>query len=1103
MSSTNTEERKVGVKGRRVPGRPGRFDPSIPLHMTTRTRAKTNTVNATPSVNDSADDSESRRSSLDDARPTTSHSQISQASVNGALVPEIAETAATPETPVTVDQPTADDALTESAFKPLSPMQQTLMASRKRKRSSPTPPAFQNGLFLTPPRQLQPSTLDEEDIAEPVQTTLLSDREVSDTSSQSRQQMRDALTVDVPSVDATPAASADHSPASSLSVVEDESPTKHFGDDGDVVMRDDAAPVVEEDDEIEIGEDEELDDQAPLEAGGRPIRRFGKKRRRAAHPDLEVEVAMRRQLDVRKTFRTTVREMKALLAEIAQRNIDDLITKPACHVEATEHDGVQAGLDAALEERCAVVRTQQKLDKELLDRRLQDEKYKAHSMYRLRLEDAEDDLLDRVEREILEIARAARLQDTNGQLDTEDEDDMVPRPKRMAYRFQRGPALDPRYDSRSRPALEAEHALDDMVRRLGMQKMLAQLSEDERPTQLEAFAVMDRATRNATLARQQGIANTNTLAEAASEVERIASIPMVSNDQAHGLQLLGDLATRPSIFIPAQEAVRRKQATEMVVQQTPQHSMPHAIAPSTETPLIEFSASPRAQQFVRERIDAMGPPLRTPGQTSATIARTPDSHRSEPHAPSPADHVEQVNGLPPLAAKPAESEQQELIDGSSFHPSYDQFVDRQPEDRQERRDDHQADPPHTAPWPDSAPVLSGMPDRRAGSAEDRRSSDFRRGALLPFEGPASSMQPDHSPNIGRERASDQEQTPHGLLHGRPLERPTSPGAVDHRIHHPDLPAVSRPTLAIDTFGAPHSRRSSISLKQEARSDGSQMGDFPPERKPSVAQGKQGARYRKTNKEERGGESRRAHKNKVKSENKKQRQPSNGSSAFRGPSQGGPPSFAHSPEQQAPPQPHHWQSPATQQAAFSPHAPPANMPPHPHPFAPQYPGPHPQPMPFERQRQDYGSPHHQHRNSFPPPQPPPQGWSQPPPSPLYALPLAPQPPPPPPPGVPLDQYHGHHAFIPPPPPNHQPHYPMTPYQPQPPPVSYGSQYGGPTIAPATLDPRFHPPGYAPAPNHLPAFAQQQRHEERHRRRTQSDAHYDRRQWNEYQGPNGRR
>jgi hypothetical protein len=57
-----------------------------------------------------------------------------------------------------------------------------------------------------------------------------------------------------------------------------------------------------------------------------------------------------------------------------------------------------------------------------------------------------------------------------------------------------------------------------------------------------------------------------------------------------------------------------------------------------------------------------------------------------------------------------------------------------------------------------------------------------------------------------------------------------------------------------------------------------------------------------------------------------------------------------------------------------------------------------------------------------------------------------------------------------------------------PGSYGPQFGGPPIAPATPDSR-HPYGTGPpGGNHLPAFAQQQRNAEGSgsRRRTQSDA-----------------
>ncbi|KAK5120086.1 hypothetical protein LTR85_006567 [Meristemomyces frigidus] len=1062
--------------------------------MTTRGRAQRTTTNGSPSVNGSVDEYDSRRSSLDEARPTTSHSQISQASANGVQVPEIAETAATPEFQVDFAQSSADSKGTRSGTRALSPVQQKASSpSRKRKRSSPTPPAHQDELFVTPtPSQpFDDPTSDEEDAVEAIAPAMLSDREVSETSSESGDHVDEANAVATHSVDDTPAASVAVSPASSVSVSGDSAKAKHVGDITDTVMHMDGVEIPEDAEEVDEGDD--IDEQVRTDEDGKPTKRLGGKRRRGPHPNAEIEATMRRQLDLRRAYRTVARDLKVMLAELGQRTVTNVATNPKSCEEAAEYPEVKAGLDAALEKRRAVVRTQQTLDRKLLEQRLHDETQIANSTYRLQVADAQDAFFDRVEREMLGIARAAQLRATAAQLDTDDEDDdIVPRPKRMGYHWKRGGAIDPVYDSRSLPALQTEQGLNDMSKRLAMRKMLQELDDENEPASPEVFAVMDRATRDSALARHQEMVNAKTLVAAASEIERIASIPIIPNEQAIGLQLLGDLATRPSITVAAQEAVRAKLEPAFIGKQTPSRPVPPPIVPPPpETHPIEFNASPRAQQIFRERYDASMPPPRTPRQDDAAFAPSPEFQGRDRLVPSPSIRPERVNGLTPIAAKSSEDDQRARPHQSPLRPSKS---DRPFVPRPDRREDVRPPRLPQTNLPDRVQALTSVPDRRSRSIDGRYPYDTAYGAPSSKER-SDVKQPGARNDLWRRDVNHEEPLPHGLLNSRLNDRPASPGAVDQRTQRMHAPWVERPRPSIDPPHSPHSRKSSVSIKQEAPSEGSQGGDRPRPRDHQQAQAKHPGKWTKTNREERGGKPRRRRKNNT----MKERQESLGTPAFNRPSQAGAAPFARSPVQQAP-HPRPWQPPSIQQPAF-PLPPPPQMPPP--QFAPQYRGPPPQPYPFEPPRQDYdyAQQNNQHRNSYPPLQPPPApSWGHPPPSPLYALPSG-QRPPPPPPGVPPDQYHGHHAFAPPPAPQYYPHTP-TSTQPQSAPGSYGQQYGGPAIAPAAPDPRFHPPGFGPGPPRLPAFAQQQRNNEGQRRRTQSDAHHDRRQWTSYHGPGPR-
>ena len=65
-----------GVKGRRIPGRTGRFDPTIPLHMTIRRKAARSTPDTEMYPDDEYDHDESRRTSYDDISVATPNSRF-------------------------------------------------------------------------------------------------------------------------------------------------------------------------------------------------------------------------------------------------------------------------------------------------------------------------------------------------------------------------------------------------------------------------------------------------------------------------------------------------------------------------------------------------------------------------------------------------------------------------------------------------------------------------------------------------------------------------------------------------------------------------------------------------------------------------------------------------------------------------------------------------------------------------------------------------------------------------------------------------------------------------------------------------------------------
>ncbi|KAI7593474.1 hypothetical protein KC346_g15844, partial [Hortaea werneckii] len=887
MSPTAFSQRNAaGVKGKRVAGKPGRFDPSVPLHMTTRKRARKPSNDLSPSLNGSVWEDESTRSSLDDGRPSSSRSQMSQDSAE-LDVPEISRTAATPDITTSMDQSNAGDESFESPSKSQLPEQYRASPSRKRKRTTDSPPAPTNGNFVTTSTSQQDASpyevvSDAMDVDVPAH---MSEREVSDESTQTRDQNNDAV-IGVASVDATPIVSEAASPASSVSGDDDTSPQKQTHVEGEETF---LTPQENLADDVEDGEDEDdVDEQLQSGDESRPTRRPGGKRRRAVHPDDKVEMAMRRSLDIRKAYRNTVRDMKAVLADIAQRQMNNLNDSPTCHEESTEHEDVKGDLDEAYEKRCRLIRDQQRFNQQLLEQRLVDEKHVATKMLQLRLQDAEDAFLDRVERQLLEIGRAVRSTSSTIELDTDDEDDIIPRPKRMGYRFRRGSALDPAYQSRSLSALETESALDLMQRRLAMQRELENFREHGIPKQAAPFTVMERSVRDSANAKKDSVTILNTIVNAANEIETPSGIPVIPNEEATGLQLLGDLASRPSIVVPAHRTLRTKQGYEDMASRPPVHHAANQAASETnqdspqqaqnrdstqslprshsqqqpQPPRIEFTASPRARQLLDERYETK---KATPSSQSSHGARQnhaafspPDVRQGEHSASSPMHRREQTDSLPPLAAKPNNDIRQRPPEPSPLRLQSPFGLPR--EESSQKQSERGPVHPRSSPGLGNQRSLTSVSDGRPARSSISSPFDFLfRNAPLTEE--ALKTQSGASEEVRNRSTLDQVPFPHNIL--QPQERPASPGAADTRQPRTERSPFGAPMLGLE---APQSRRgSSVVVKQEAGSDSSQIGDHAGDQKSSSGQDGKGNKthinWRKTNKAERNGASRRAHKNK--------------------------------------------------------------------------------------------------------------------------------------------------------------------------------------------------------------------------------------------------
>ncbi|KAK3060681.1 hypothetical protein LTS18_007993, partial [Coniosporium uncinatum] len=321
-------------------------------------------------------------------------------------------------------------------------------------------------------------------------------------------------------------------------------------------------------------------------------------RRRAPHPDPNIEAALRRQLHLKMGYRQMAKTLKSVLAELADRTMDDVQDDPEYHKQFEEHDIVMAELDACRDRRLRALEHELREKRDQLMRvEVAQEEILKKQFDRFAAEQREDYLL-RCKNELLLLLRIdERDEDDEG---TEDEDPgLVPplrRPPSPAH--PNGRIMDERYDSRSRVLIETVRRWKYPGIRLRARELrdgFVEQNAEEHSIQAikdrSDFAVIDFAERETAKAAL----NINLIAEAAEAVEKGLLVQphppagIIPNEAAVGLQMLASIfeqagpaplplpkshppaSARPT---PATTPARLKEAQPM----TPAPSTPRMIA---------------------------------------------------------------------------------------------------------------------------------------------------------------------------------------------------------------------------------------------------------------------------------------------------------------------------------------------------------------------------------------------------------------------------------------------------------------------------------------------------------------------------------------------
>lgn len=785
--------------------------------MTTRHAKRNGIPNGSPSANGSVEDDESRRGSLDDLRPTTSHSLGSQTSAKRRRISGTSTNAAS-DVDMSFESQTAAEKIDRLKSKPLSPALQQTSPTRKRKRSTPTPPYTPDVHGeITPPA----NSIHYQDSREFVGEIPYDD--ASDKESEGGSHEVGGSFLDVAqSTELTPSGTPLASEA--VSPVSDESQSRiGFADknaqvalgkalkavEANDVDMDDAEELAEGEDLDEADELEDVDDAARADDDDRPRRRLAG-RRRADHPDPDIEALMRRQLQLKSAYRSIARALKPVLAEIAQKTVEDLESNPVLHEQVVEYKGtedvpgIQKTLDDAFARRKAQLDAQYKWNKLLLEDRREGELEVRKARCDLQFADFRQLQLDHLEHQMLEIARKAQIDEGNSGFDTEDEDgEVIPMPKRTGYRFARTHALDRKYDSRSRLALESEKALRRLELRLNMHEMLQEHAKHEKMGREPGFTVMDSTAREAALARRESIMNTNILADAASEAERVSQIPIIPNEAAIGLQMLGDLCSRPSIRATTSHEAPKSTQEAFMGAATPMQMPPPPVPPPFMPESVHersprmagrpdrFNSPPPPQPFPRMEADPHAPPRNDPMLMSPIFSSRPGSLITSPAARSHEGAGRFRSDSHPLPPTPSNASMVERSSGR--FERYERVHSRNHSSHSNDSRSARALSREGPPWEQYHRPLSIDRESRQPHAGDRNLHEFSASGPLsiarvePVE--PNERGPSREHNDDRAQAGSPSDHLLRMRHKPQYDPPSNPGASDSRVNVEQSPAV--------------------------------------------------------------------------------------------------------------------------------------------------------------------------------------------------------------------------------------------------------------------------------------------------------------------------
>ncbi|KAF2462336.1 hypothetical protein BDY21DRAFT_418240 [Lineolata rhizophorae] len=446
-SKTTSPETRLGSsnkRGAQTPSsKPARLQPSEPLHMTTRAASRAVSNSAASSVASG----DSRRNSLAEVSSESIDSVTGERSKSRRLSLRSDASHDSQNTP----HSTAESPTDQKESELLTELREDARQTRKRKRSPEEPTS--NGVNQS------------ESLINGLENGLAKERKEKENGEllqpplKRRGGRRSILTQD-----GTPAASADATPIPGT-------PNSTIN--------------------LPPGHSQSGAETPNMEQPAKAVKRLPG-RRRAPNPNVNIEADLRRQLHLKMGYRAVAKVLKPILDELAQRTLNDLENDPQLYKQYEEYDEIQAELRDRLGDRLTTVENQRKHKVGTLSRVMIAQEEMIRAEYINRVLQVQEDLLIHCQTQLLEIQRAyLREQDDDA---TDDEGNLVPRPRKASTKKQQQPAevLGWKYDSRSRFYVEADQIWkDDHFRRTFQNDQSQFIDDDEEMDDGAKASVLD------------------------------------------------------------------------------------------------------------------------------------------------------------------------------------------------------------------------------------------------------------------------------------------------------------------------------------------------------------------------------------------------------------------------------------------------------------------------------------------------------------------------------------------------------------------------------------------------------------------------------------